>query len=331
MNAPDRTALLSSIADTVSDYRQQEIAQPDVNHVERWVAQFDEVVQISILQEMDYLLKRTYFSRKQVESFLAGLVGLDKLVGDNPCEFWKTTGLLDIQRNGRSQRELLEMFDGILRKKCGIGIKDCSAHSGNYVYLDDAIFTGNTLSGDMSSWLKDAPQETHLTVIVMGVHTQGEAYAKRAIATDFRTSGKDIRIDCWRAINLENFRDERNRSDVFWPSQVPNDPATTAYVQKLTNAGHPPLLRDAGRMGQTKVFSAENGRDILEQAFLKAGARIREQNSQLNMYQRPLGNSVLQTLGFGAAIVTFRNCPNNCPLAFWVGTPWYPLFPRKAN
>lgn len=30
-------------------------------------------------------------------------------------------------------------------------------------------------------------------------------------------------------------------------------------------------------------------------------------------------------------MVTFRNCPNNCPLAFWVGDPWYPLFPRLNN
>jgi hypothetical protein len=44
-----------------------------------------------------------------------------------------------------------------------------------------------------------------------------------------------------------------------------------------------------------------------------------------------VGNMVLSTLGFGSTIVTFRNCPNNAPLAFWAGDPWYPLFPRKIN
>jgi hypothetical protein len=39
----------------------------------------------------------------------------------------------------------------------------------------------------------------------------------------------------------------------------------------------------------------------------------------------------LETLGFGSLIVTFRNCPNNAPLAFWVDSPWYPLFPRTTN
>jgi hypothetical protein len=40
---------------------------------------------------------------------------------------------------------------------------------------------------------------------------------------------------------------------------------------------------------------------------------------------------VLETLGFGSLIVTFRNCPNNTPLALWAGDPWYPLFPRITN
>jgi hypothetical protein len=51
----------------------------------------------------------------------------------------------------------------------------------------------------------------------------------------------------------------------------------------------------------------------------------------LNKYQRPLGNMLLETLGFGSLIVTFRNCPNNAPLALWAGDPWHPLFPRTTN
>jgi hypothetical protein len=44
-----------------------------------------------------------------------------------------------------------------------------------------------------------------------------------------------------------------------------------------------------------------------------------------------LGFTGLRTLGFGSVIVTFRNCPNTCPLPFWAGDPWYPLFPRSTN
>ena len=41
--------------------------------------------------------------------------------------------------------------------------------------------------------------------------------------------------------------------------------------------------------------------------------------------------ATLETLGFGSLIVTYRNCPNNAPLALWVDAPWYPLFPRTTN
>jgi hypothetical protein len=47
--------------------------------------------------------------------------------------------------------------------------------------------------------------------------------------------------------------------------------------------------------------------------------------------ERPLGHMTLVTLGFGSLIVTYRNCPNNAPLALWVDHPWYPLFPRTTN
>jgi hypothetical protein len=94
---------------------------------------------------------------------------------------------------------------------------------------------------------------------------------------------------------------------------------------------HQPRFRKAGRVGGQAIFSDDAGRQLLEQEFLKAGARIRMMCPNLNVNQRPLGNTLLDTLGFGSMIVTFRNCPNNAPLALWVGHPWYPLFPRATN
>jgi hypothetical protein len=101
-----------------------------------------------------------------------------------------------------------------------------------------------------------------------------------------------------------------------------------SYVQTLR---YPPVLRTAGNLGENQFFSSEAGRHLLEQEFLKTGLYIRSRCPHLNTYQRPLGNMVLDTLGFGSLFVTFRNCPNNCPLALWAGEPWYPLFPRKIN
>ena len=91
----------------------------------------------------------------------------------------------------------------------------------------------------------------------------------------------------------------------------------------------PPVGRDA-KEPHPNTFATHDGRVALEQAFVKAGVKIRNQ-SPLNDYQRPLGNIVMESMGFGALFATYRNCPNNAPLALWAGSPWIPLLPRQNN
>jgi hypothetical protein len=83
----ERQQLLQSIANTITDYHTGNTSQA---HVDKWVDQFDAGVRLPILREMDHVLKRTYFSRPRVERFLRNLlVRTKKLVGDDPCGFWK--------------------------------------------------------------------------------------------------------------------------------------------------------------------------------------------------------------------------------------------------
>lgn len=91
--------------------------------------------------------------------------------------------------------------------------------------------------------------------------------------------------------------------------------------------------------GDEDIFSSETGRQLLEEQFLLAGMRIRSFCKNPSQILRPLGFSPFG-LGFGSMIATFRNCPNNAPLALWWGDPdahaghpfrnWYPLLPRKT-
>ena len=80
----ERDKLLESIVETTADYRQGALAPPNPEHVDRWVKQFDDSAQLPILQEMDHVLKKTYFSRKRVEKFLEYLFKIKELVGDDP-------------------------------------------------------------------------------------------------------------------------------------------------------------------------------------------------------------------------------------------------------
>lgn len=326
---PDRVELLQSIASTIADYRQGEIATPDAGHVDRWIKQFDESVQQQILSELDHILNKTYLARTDVEQFLRGVVSLRKLTGNDPRAFWRKANILQIQEAGNSQRDMLKMFETILRSKVGLGLEDCDSSDGPFIYFDDAVFTGNRLKHDLSSWIQSsAPVVARLHVILIGLHLGGQWYANRELKKVAQEAGKKLDIRWWRRLEIEDRKAYQTNSDVLRPTVLPPDPAVKAYAEALKYA---PDLRTGTGVGGNKFFSSHSGRILLEQEFLKAGVHIRKECPNLNQYQRPLGNMVLQTLGFGALVVTFRNCPNNCPLAFWVGSPWYPLFPRKTN
>src|SRR3989344_3764212 len=144
----ERNHLLASIANTIQDYRAGEIAVPTPEHVDKWVGQFDGRVQVPMLREMDHILKKTYFSLKGVTEFLNRLIKSEKIAGADPCAFWKSVRFLDIQGGGNSQREMLALFDQLLKKVCGFGMDHCGKNPSVFVYLDDAIFTGNRVRRD---------------------------------------------------------------------------------------------------------------------------------------------------------------------------------------
>ena len=325
----ERADLLDSIALTIADYREGDLTKPTPGHVERWINQFNVEMQVPILREMDHVLNRIYFSRKKTAGFLIGLFQTESLVGDNPCAFWGGVKFLNIQRNGASQQEMLALFSKVLEQKCGFSVDDCGSDPKVFVYLDDAIFSGGTVHQDLIHWIEtDAPDNAILYVIVIATH-EGFFFNKQKITQELAKSGKTIKIKWWQLVNLENRRTYADTSDVLWPVSIPDDPAVQEYI--TNNLEYKPHPRNPGKVGTLGIFSSDTGRQVLEQEFLKAGVRIRQMCPNLNQFQRPLGNIVLDSFGFGSLVVTFRNCPNNAPLALWVGDPWYPLFPRTTN
>ena len=99
----ERQKLLESMATTTADYRASELTKPTPEHVDRWIRQFDVAVQVPILKEMAHVLQRTYFSRQRVTSFLEKLLKTEKLVGADPCMFWRSACFLDIQGGGNEE------------------------------------------------------------------------------------------------------------------------------------------------------------------------------------------------------------------------------------
>lgn len=337
----DREQLLESITTKITDYREGEIPRPTPEHVDRWLSQFAPEVQFPLLSELSHVLERTYISKSNVETFLSKLVINPKLAGTDFCSFWRNAEFLNIQQGGNSQTEMLEMFSQALQRQCGFSTQSGLQNPHAYIYLDDGLFSGNRIKQDLQGWIRnEAPSDATLHIIVIVNHSGGSYFTKKNIKSVIAEFGKNIDLNIWRAFVVENTRYRKNISEVLWPHILPESQLLMDYVNSIDKFPFEPRAVLNSTTYQHRVFSSESGRQLLESELLLAGVKIRSFCENPKPIMRPLGYSFFG-LGFGSTFVTFRNCPNNAPLAFWWGDPdmpsghpfskWYPLFPRKTH
>jgi len=227
-----------------------------------------------------------------------------------------------------------QIFDGILHEEFSLSVDECGIADGAYVYLDDGIFSGSRVLHDITTWIKGVKQqEIELRIVVTALHSGGQYYASKTLDKLFKESKKTVKISWWRIYEIENRKYYKDSSDVLWPTALPDDTLMENYRHYLEDEPpcYPISLRSPGSVGNNKFFSSDEARILLEQQLLIAGLKIRSDCQRLPEVARPLGFLGLKTPGFGSTVVTYRNCSNNCPLAFWAGDPWYPLFRRKTN
>lgn len=331
----ERYTLLQSVANTISTYRHGELEQPTPEHVGRWLEQFTPENQLPFIREFDHVLKQTFITEANIWQFLNSLVTFEDLVGNDSREFWLSANFLDIQSNGHSQSEMIKCFSSCLMYSFGFSTSECGKMGGDYIYLDDIMFSGGRVSNDLKNWIKtSAPQQAKVHVIVAAKHSLGMFLSERHLNQAIDESGKSIEIEFWSSCTLENTLANRNNSQVLWPSRVPNDD----IVQRYINQPHKyPLELRLPTQTTVFPFSSEEGRAVLESEFLIAGAKILSRAENPKASLRPLGYSGFG-VGFGSMLVTYRNCPNNCPLAMWWGDSstnsgalsWYPLLAREG-
>ena len=362
MNCSSREELLQSITETISDYRKDEIPPIDKNHVDKWVDQFEANEQLIILKEMEHLLKKYYLSRQKarkiISEFLNSLVtkSIKHNLGSNPAAALDKIQFLHIQNKGNSQKELLLLVDEVLQEKYGICINKCGKNPEIYIYMDDCLFSGQTAFYDIKDRYLPQANEGHLYLIFFAAHQNGISYyIDKKLKEEIKKSPKEI-IQGLKILNedwqFNNNRWDRDKFDCFWNHELKDesDEYVKKYVQDLHSVDEerkengkntPPIFRPDGVPKKETIFSSESNRQVIETAFLKAGADIISLSQNPNQKMRPLGYDFFDSLGFGAMFITYRNIANNCPLALWWGDPsypedhpfskWYPLFPRKSN
>ena len=330
MTSP-RASLLEAIAQRVADYRQGEIPPITPDHVDRWVCQFAPADQITILGEMRALLQAYYVSREDARYFLAGFLGHPDVFGPDLRAGVQATRFLGIQRKGQSQADLLVLVDELLLAEYGLRLTECGAQPRAYVYLDDCLFSGETALQDLKDALHSFAPRTTLHLVVVAAYWRGLDRLRSEL--DRLAHQAQVTVKYWRAHEFYDVPDVPTRYDALWPRPSAANEAVQAYIKTLFKRRPRDLFRPDGVPFEDTLFSSATARDVVERAFVQAGARLVLQSKVPNPYQRPLGYEKEATLGFGAFLVTYRNCPNNCPLVLWWGVAnrWYPLFPRKTN
>ena len=319
--------LCGRIAAIIGDYRAGEVPTPDTAHVRRWIDQFPGDVQEPLLRETEHVLSRSYVTNATMIGFLTAQLTNPTLVGNDPVAFWRGVRFLHLQQVGHSQADMLALFDTALHAAFGLRVADCGAEPERFLYLDDCVFSGGRVGSDLVRWINEqAPRDATVVVLTVAVHTLGEYFAGKDIAAAANAAGKAIDIEWWRTVIIEDRKTYMSRSDVLRPSAIP-----AVVVPYVATLGADPVLRTGNATGGLGLFSSPNGRDLIEQEFLKGGVRVRARCPYFDQYMRPLGRTLMRTTGFGTMFVTYRNIANNAPLVLWAGDPWYPLFPRRTN
>jgi len=346
----DREQLLQSISIRTADYRAGEIPAITPEYVNAWIRQFEqfgfnEQHQLTILHEIDRVLSRFYIIKVRAIAFWQNMIQSQAFFGPDPRAGVAATKFLRIQRKGNSQNELLDLIAEAVQQQYGLRLDDCGVQPNKYIYVDDCIYSGNTIAHDLEEWLPEAVERVPLSTFTFGSHSIG-VYRLQKVRNRFMRE-KGISIQHISATNLQfknNFPWDGNVSDCYWPRELALSDDALAYVEELKHRRQglfpgPRLFRPNGNPHEEKIFSSVDARDMIEHAFLRAGLHIMSLPQNPNRNMRPMGYEYLESLGFGALPIFYRNISNNAPLALWWGDPnegyplnqWQPLFLRKPN
>lgn len=332
-----KNELADSISATIHDYENNIFRDKnDREHVLRWVSQFDENDRLFVLQQTDILLRRQYFSKDKYISII------NKVIENTKAAVLSNFSFLDIQANGNSQTQMLELMNNssVNLKNINLNVNDYTKDQ--FVYFDDVVFTGNRVCTDLTNWIVNlAPSECKLLILSIYTHTYALFDIEKKLTEVINRSGKSISLSFrYLGRQYENKFIMRNQSDVFWPREenvyIPDDLDPTRFISFA------PAGQSAGRTDfiPSYVFKDGDDRDRFERILCDKGFYIISLCNEPSAAMKPLGYKTYRGLGFGGTIFTYRNCPNNTPLVFWWGNPnmddrnplsqWYPLMMRSV-
>ncbi|WP_413741648.1 hypothetical protein ACL2XO_23690 [Sodalis sp. RH15] len=341
-----KNAIKEQIAEILVDY---ELAPPggmNTAHVGRWVEQFEESDQLFVLEQTLALLRNAYICRNDYLEKIDDILSVE-----NNRRIILESAFFNIQEanRGTSQSDLLELLETQAEEFDGLDIVTLSRTStcqrvtqfNKFIYFDDVCFSGSKALNDIS-WVVEHFDLSDVTIRVcfLGTHRYATYMLETTLARRFQ--GRNIILIIKEKGFLktrENRLKYSSSSEVFWLRK--NGIVLPDWIQ------NPEIYTSREGCERTHfeandIFLNMADRYRFEYALTKAGFYILHQSQNPAQILKPLGFSTFPGLGFGGTIFTYRNCPNNTPLAFWWGRYehdgipnwaldcWYPLMRRTG-
>jgi len=327
--------MYKSISNQLSGYENITVNE-DI--VARWIGQFEISAnnKYKILDELNHILKKFYFSKDKIYRILEDLLVNNKYeIFPNGVE---DVTFLDAEQKGCSQKRLLEIANCIVEENFGLRIDKCHSKK-RYLYIDDCIFTGSTLKTNLTDCINSISENSTVYIFTIALHDKNFEY----VQNELKKIGNEKKIEfVFKYAKKIHSKPSTNNIEVLRPKFIENK-HVASYICFLKGIKHKKRLYYDSKtiyrkneIEKDQLFNDSKNRDILEKYFTIYGSRIINEyfknNGEKDTSIRPLGFETLITLGFGSMFMTYRNIANCCPLVLWVENEyWKPLIPRKVN
>ena len=346
---------VDDLAMLIQDYRADELEKPlDKKHIKRWLSQFEEACRDTILDETIYIFTSWYFNKKKISSFYHSVIEyLIKKYSFTVPELFENIVFLSVQQKGSSQRTMMDNLSELVWNEYEVHISNqITKDKRIYVYIDDALYTGNNARRDLGKILSQIPNGSDLNMLYL----LGATYNKEYVEYSMKDTADEnsINLTIMTYYKIENRRRFEIEFDAYgnetrlysnqqylWPEQSAIVvPEVKEFIDSKVSDDKKRryLYRDGFWLNDPGIFTSVYSRRIVESEFLNKGIGIAKRCQDNGLY--PLGFNNWPPFGFGSFCATYMNISNTCPLVLWWGNIekkgdtldyWYPLLPRRVN
>jgi hypothetical protein len=343
--------IAQDIVDVIGDYHNDQDFHFTSTHVIDWVNQFDAADRQFILEEFRHVLNQDiYVSKaKAAELLRKSLIGMSQHFKYGTVqEFLFDSKFLNLQPAPKSQGELLIILEEILEQDHNLMIAQCGVNNPkNFVYYDDLLATGGTISRITNGWLSSNHQngqpnftlvnkgQIRFIICVFCSHSWGIQTCKWL--WKFKLNNDEIMksVKVFSHYVIENqvgVPSERLNLPYPLSSQPQNVKDYLRELPATADRHESKALRTAIQPAAETFFSSSGNRVRFENILLQKGIEILGRVADKNKAHRPLGATFpsYRTFGTGTLYFTWRNISNTTPIVFWwQGHSWHGLFPLR--